>query len=533
MGTHYGIMIVVAVFIIAFQARSLFGTLKGMKNFSKIFGTKKQSIDYILQERDGRIVGFHREGDDNGNSDYQEIESSINNYIGNNQSIDFQIIKGTIDASCDSLEEDVQTQIPIPLYLGLAGTMAGIIIGVGNLWLSGALANLTAAAVTTLLGGVAIAMVCSIVGLIMTTFCTWRFKGCKLHVEQRKSALLAWLQQHLLPEVATDDLQAMGKLANQLRTFNVTFSRNTTTFGETLQSVRTILDQQNQLAQQVAEMGRQSERMANNNSLATSRLEQSSEKLQRFNDYLDSINGYVDEVHRFTENFREETLRLQALEEIRDFFKVHRDELEQRQRQMSKQVAEFDRPFKDAMTDLRNSMTTETNELQKIVGERTRAFEETLSEQKRLIQTTTTQIIEDQRRQLDQLPQAVRAINGLQNLPAQINNLLQRVEQSNRDLIRSLRSVLPSVVITGGNGNDQDDGTDSEGNTSIPPAPLPPVMPRGLKWTIAIGVIVTALACAGMCAVTCYNTWGNQTEKQGTEQTETAATPASAPNQTH
>lgn len=532
---HYIIMIVVAGLIIALQIWSLVGTWKRMSVFSKIFGIKLTPLHYVLLKNEhGKITGFIGEGVGSDNPAFSEIKDSINNYVANNEAIDFQIIKGAIDANCDSREEDVQAQIPIPLYLGLAGTMFGIIIGVGSLWLSGALNNLTADGVTTLLGGVAIAMICSIVGLLITTYCTWHFKGCKLLIEQRKSTLLAWLQQNLLPEVATDDLQAVARLTRQLNMFNVSFNRNATTFGETLRSVQSILGLQRELAERVSAMGQQSNRIAENNVEAARRLEQSAVYLQQFNDYLNSINGYVDEVHRFTENFRDETLRLQALEEIRDFFKEKRDEMVTRQQQMSKQVAEFDRPFRSAMVDLRNSMVHETEELQRIVGEHTRDFEKALKEQKKLFETSNAEILKDFESQAKQMPQAVTAINSLKNLPEQINGLMQRVEASNDKLIRELRRALPSVVITGG---EQGKGGDSGEGPS--PVPQQPVIPRWLKWTIAVGVGLTAAACVTMCTVTCINAWSQDsvektaaTTVDATATTTTAPTAAVAPSPT-
>ena len=93
---------------------------------------------------DGRINGFEVENVSYRNPYFERINNSINNYVANTESIDFQLLKDTVDANCDSIEEDIHTQIPIPLYLGLAGTMFGIIFGVGYLWYSGDLDSLLA-----------------------------------------------------------------------------------------------------------------------------------------------------------------------------------------------------------------------------------------------------------------------------------------------------------------------------------------------------------------------------------------------------
>ena len=47
--------------------------------------------------------------------------------------IDYGVLKDAIDRHCDTVENDISVQTPIPLYCGLAGTMAGVIIGLWDL----------------------------------------------------------------------------------------------------------------------------------------------------------------------------------------------------------------------------------------------------------------------------------------------------------------------------------------------------------------------------------------------------------------
>ena len=72
------------------------------------------------------------------------IIDSINKYLEKNKDAvtDFNLIRDIIDRNTDSIEEEIQTQIPIPLYYGLMGTMLGILIGVIALVFSGSLGNL-------------------------------------------------------------------------------------------------------------------------------------------------------------------------------------------------------------------------------------------------------------------------------------------------------------------------------------------------------------------------------------------------------
>lgn len=513
MEIHYIIIGIVVAIILALQIASLCGTWKRMILFSKIFGEKEAPYLYKLLINNGRIEGFVVENVSYRNPYFKRINNSINNYVANNESIDFQLLKDTVDANCDSIEEDIHTQIPIPLYLGLAGTMFGIIFGVGYLWYSGDLDSLLAVTpgsngqtkgIVVLLGGVAIAMFCSIIGLLFTTVCTYLFKGCKLSIEQRKSDLFTWLQQNLLPEVATDDLQAIGKISRSLQSFNTTFKQHSDAFARTLQSVQTIMIQQQGLAKTVSQMGQDATDMARANAVATQRLEKNAEKLDQFNNYLDSINGYVDEVHKFTEQFKEETLRLEALEEIRDFFMEERNNMKKRNNTMAARVGVFDDSFKKAMKDLQDSMANETKELQKLIGQRTIAFDDALKEQKTLFVNANNEVISGLREQFGQLPQAITAINNLKELPKQIQSLLNEVNMSNQKMVSELKRALPSVVIQGSSTRESE---------AVVSTKVHSVLPSWLKWLLATAIAIITIA----SVFSSYNTWKMSLRPTNTE----------------
>jgi hypothetical protein len=101
------------------------------------------------------------------------IIKSINDYLQSNKTVsDFHLMKDIVDRNCDIKDEEISAQIPIPQYLGLIGTMIGITIGVFCLLSSGGISALLSAnglsnadGIEGLLGGVALAMITSIVGL--------------------------------------------------------------------------------------------------------------------------------------------------------------------------------------------------------------------------------------------------------------------------------------------------------------------------------------------------------------------------------
>ena len=72
----------------------------------------------------------------------------------------------------DSMEEAVETNLPLPLYIGLFATFTGVIIGLIKIAYTG----VTDAAIQSFIGGVVIGMIGSAIGLILTVRANHVFK---------------------------------------------------------------------------------------------------------------------------------------------------------------------------------------------------------------------------------------------------------------------------------------------------------------------------------------------------------------------
>lgn len=211
------------------------------------------------------------------------IIDSINKYLEKNKDAvtDFNLIRDIIDRNCDAVEEEIQTQIPIPLYFGLMGTMLGILIGVAALVVSGSLDNLLStftpppgvaegsqeyeaaksafektatSGVTALFGGVALAMISSIVGIFLTIIGSLQSKNIKSRVESKKHAFISWLQAELLPKISSDLSSALIKLGNDLSKFNSSFSSNAELLQGTISDVSKATIEQSQLLQSIEKL---------------------------------------------------------------------------------------------------------------------------------------------------------------------------------------------------------------------------------------------------------------------------------------
>src|SRR5690554_1825544 len=165
---------------------------------------------------------------------FKDIIHAINNYLLRNKGAisDFNLIKDIVDRNIDNEEDAISSNLPIPLYLGLMGTMLGIILGlIGMPSLSESAGdNATMVGVDALLAGVKIAMIASVVGLCFTTINSFVFYHFRQKTEREKNNFFTFIQTHLLPILSRNTASSLQTLQTNLLKFNDGFSKNMTHF---------------------------------------------------------------------------------------------------------------------------------------------------------------------------------------------------------------------------------------------------------------------------------------------------------------
>jgi len=186
---HYIIISFIILGIVFLQYHVFFQNQSNLLLFKKIFPDDTNKIE-LFQVED--YLKIHTQHD---NVIFKIIISSINKYLKNNKDAvsDYHLMKDIVERNCDAKESEINTQVPVPLYLGLVGTMLGILIGIGFLVFSGSLDDLLntgngagSKGIETLLGSVALAMISSINGIILTTRGSQLTKNAKTEVEKNK-----------------------------------------------------------------------------------------------------------------------------------------------------------------------------------------------------------------------------------------------------------------------------------------------------------------------------------------------------------
>ena len=459
-----------------------------MHEFSNIFANNANSWSLRRDTETGFVDGISG----NGNHIFQAIINSINKYLGNNSGsvIDFGLLKDAVDRHCDSVENDIATQTPIPLYWGLAGTMAGVIIGLWDLLASDAISTLmgsgagqinasaqqAAKGVDALLSGVAWAMGVSICGILLTTINSILFKRCKLKEEDGKNSFLAWMQSELLPELPSDTSQALNNLVRNLNEFNETFANNTVSLRNALDSVNESYRIQADIIQAVHDMDVM--RMARANVQVLRQLEQCTDRLEVFNQYLIDIEGYTEAIHRFETLFNEQANRLHVLEEIRDFFNRHKAEI-------AHTTADADRTLQESLTSIRESTAENVNELHARFVEQGEQFRSILEQEKESFEQINNQIKAQFNEQLEGMPALARQLEKISAIPELLDHLIEKIEKSNARLASEVKQTLKSAHAP---------APFSEGQGEITYR-APATTPMWIKLTGWCAIVIIALAC--------------------------------------
>lgn len=455
-----------------------------MREYKKIFAEEKSwGIAHNTETK--FVSGIYGRG----NKVFESIKDSINKYLENNSGsvIDFSLLKDAVDRHCDSVENDINTLTPTPLYCGLAGTMAGVIVGLSSLLTTGSITALlssgsgnfgtAAEGVNDLLAGVAWAMLASIMGILLTTIASLLFKRYKLQGESGKNTFLAWLQAKLLPELPSDTSDALNRLVKNLNKFNNTFAENTSSLRGALREVNESYRIQGDIIKAVHDMDVM--KMAKANVRVLEELKECTDKLEQFNEYLDDIHGYTDAIHTFTTQFEHEANRLHVLEEIQQYFMRHKAEI-------AKDSADVDVALRNALRTLKETASQNTGELNSTLVQQAEEFKRIIADEKESFERLNSELRTQFSAELTQIPMLQKQLAEIAGIPAKIDKLIERIERSNSTLASQVSGTMTRTA-------KELTTVSSKGESS--PYAVPQMMPNWMKWTIVVSVILIALAC--------------------------------------
>lgn len=442
--------------VIFFQLRSWREANVLKKRFADIF---EISTKYIAKNEDGSVVVTCRGDSGDDNETRLQIVRSINHYLKSSQGsvVDFHLIKDSIDRQCNTLEEEITAQMPIPLYLGLIGTMLGAAVGLILLVMSGGLTAMTSAegdmlaagaSVSTLLVEIGFAMVASVVGIFLTIKSTMSFKQHKKQHEEGKIKFITWLQVELLPKVSSDLTSPVQDLSKKLHEFSATFDGNlnylntiATTMGESISTQREMMEMIEHL---------DIKRLATFNVKVFQELRDSSERLTAFAEHVRVMTEYTACISD-----------LQVLTELKDYMQTETKAIEVRKSLISQSVDELDTSMRksfqaiqehsaDLSRQLKDQLNDDNTTYRKIINERQAFFEGFMQ---RIEETFAKQVVMMQKaseQQAQKHQQALQQLTNMGNIPAELNALTQSIKEQQQSFQKSMLQRLDSLSVGAG-----------------------------------------------------------------------------------
>ena len=393
MGLHYAIVVLIIIAIIGLQLSIFINTKRKIGVFKSIFPSSRSSYsiknitfidaqksnteDEDEDSKDSHTVTVSQINIKTQNPTLKEIITALNMYLKKNKGAasDFYLMKDVVERYCDAEEEEISIQQPIPLYLGLMGTMVGIIIGIGFIAISGGLSSESLMNnITSLMTCVAIAMAASFVGILCTTLLSWSSKSANSKVEADKNHFYSWLQTELLPTLSGNAINALYLLQQNLMTFNQTFQTNIEGLSSALSKVKDSTGEQIELINLIRNID--IKKVAQANVTVLKELKECTGEIEVFNKYLHNVSGYLESVNELNGNINEHLNRTATIEKMGVFFEKEINQVSAREKYIYEVVSKVDNTLhktfesisestKKSLNELYDNSTREFNALQK------------------------------------------------------------------------------------------------------------------------------------------------------------------------
>lgn len=393
----YVIIVAIVVVLVCFQLRVFYNNCKLIDGIQSLFPSSKDlsviQIVPISKDEDNtpgigdnvgsaKISKIASTGSGKYLGTFQNILDSINNYLCKNRGAvsDFMLIKDIVERNCDSKEEEINTQTPIPLYIGLMGTMIGIIIGIGRIALLGggfsAFINNPQQAIGELMGGVAIAMIASLMGIILTTISSWKSKTSKSKLEADKNEFYSWIQAELLPVLSGNMANTLQLLQQNLTSFNLSFSSNISRMENALKEMSGSFENQLEILNLLDNLD--IKRMATANIAILQQFEKSTANFQQFVTYISQTSTYLQAVRQLNDKVGQYMEQTSALTNLSNYFQEENDYFQTRRSEVNQTVVKVDDILKKSFQALQDNAEQGINSLTHFIVEQQNKFKSNL-----------------------------------------------------------------------------------------------------------------------------------------------------------
>ena len=403
MTIQYFIVAAIVVAVLIWQYRT-YKENEGRINDLKSLFPSSNSTTVVIDEEDEQthLVNNSASGK------FKNTLDDINSYLiyNKNKTYDYHILKEIVNRNSQSLEDEVDTMLTVPLYLGLIATIFGIAFGIvvfawkdlANL-LAGV--NMNPTGIRILLTDVGIAMIASLAGVYFTKQSTSHYNTARTEMVKNKNRFLTWIQTDLMSKLSDDITGALIKMTQDLNEFNRTFADNTRELKETLSTVKDNYEGQVKLLEAIDKI--KINKIAKANIEVYDKLQGCTEELENLFEIFANSEEYVTKVVELNNKIGSVEERTRLFEELGNYFKNEIEFVRDRQGLMRQQMSSIDSVLQDALSNLGDSLSNSISDLtgkfqqqndriQLLIEEQQNSLAESLEQQQRAVNEKIGQI---------------------------------------------------------------------------------------------------------------------------------------------
>jgi hypothetical protein len=388
------------------------------------------------------------------NETLRDILSSVNGYLLRNKGAvsDFNLVKDIVDRNIDKVDDEISNNIPTPLYLGLMGTMLGIVGGL--IFMPSLSSDDTSNAIggiDALLAGVKIAMIASVVGLFLTIIGNFLFFKARKQVEHQKHDFFTFIQTRLLPILSQNTSSSIYSLQSNLMKFNRDFTSNMQNFDGIITTVKDAFDSQLEVVQELKRIDVAN--IAKYNIDVMQQLKGSFEKLKDLGSYLDNMNGFIGNTRELNLAVTQQLQKVGEISQIIDRFdsnagtisetstylKSQFKTFDSREQAINDRVADFDKNTGKMIDSLEISFNKRLQDFNDKDVEISSGFEKLFED----IRKKSREVFDDESGNITSIK---KDVDKLQGVSAGLTALDQKVSQQD-STIRELLDILKDKPI--------------------------------------------------------------------------------------
>lgn len=259
----------------------------------------EETIEVSSDSEEYYDVDLVRVKDNSCSTAFMEVVEETNAYLCKNvgTSADFTLLQDICERKIATLESQISNTINSPLYLGLAGTFVGIIIGlvgiafnVDALFNSGDMSPLR-----NLLLGVGMAMIASLFGLgLMIWNTSVNYKKALVGCDQNKNAYYDFLRRELMPVLSNSMASSLNSLKSVLGEFIGKFGHNLDAYANSAELLNDNIEKQHLLLVELNKMDQP--KLAVQIAESFKSLKESSDSLGIFRQYQNDLNKTIEKI---------------------------------------------------------------------------------------------------------------------------------------------------------------------------------------------------------------------------------------------